>query len=116
MQGRERRDKVRVTVSVTGKERCGTAAKQARFGAVVEALTNVVKHAGVGEANVDLNFGEEEAVLRVADHGIGFDIAAANSPVVDDHTVVREGLRNFLGGSPGRTATRRSPLSAGGPR
>jgi signal transduction histidine kinase len=77
---RERRDRVRVTVSVRGKERCGAAAKQALFGAVVEALNNVVKHAGVSEAAVGLSFDGREAVVRVTDNGIGFDVSAAGSP------------------------------------
>ena len=70
---RERRDCVRVTVSVRGEERGTAAVKEALFGAAVEALNNVVKHARAAEAAVELSFEEDAAVLRVRDSGSGFD-------------------------------------------
>lgn len=42
-----------------------------------EALRNIVKHAGVREAEVSLSVGESAVTLRVADAGRGFDTAAA---------------------------------------
>ena len=41
-----------------------------------EALRNVVKHAGVQEAELSLEVGEKDVTLRVADAGRGFDTAA----------------------------------------
>jgi len=45
---------------------------------IQESLNNAVKHAGVGEAEVSLMFGEREALLRVRDAGRGFNPAAAS--------------------------------------
>ncbi|HEX8385854.1 MAG TPA: PAS domain S-box protein, partial [Rubricoccaceae bacterium] len=45
----------------------------AAFRIVQEALTNVVRHAGVAEATVDLRVEGDRLVLDVGDHGPGFD-------------------------------------------
>ena len=44
-----------------------------------EALRNVVKHAGTGEARVSLLGSGRELVLTVRDRGVGFDASAARS-------------------------------------
>jgi two-component system sensor histidine kinase UhpB len=43
------------------------------FRVVQEALTNVVRHAGVGAARVEVRCGRETLALRVEDQGRGFD-------------------------------------------
>lgn len=45
-------------------------------GGVREALTNVVRHAGVGEATISLRREGNRIVVEVADEGVGFDPAA----------------------------------------
>ena len=47
---------------------------------VQEALTNVLRHAQARQAHVDLAFGDEELVVRVADDGRGCDGKAADEP------------------------------------
>ena len=66
---RLRREVLRTIFSIDGEER-GTVGLK-------ETLNNVVKHAGVAEAEVSLSFGEAEVVLRVRDAGQGFDGSAA---------------------------------------
>jgi signal transduction histidine kinase len=73
---RERRERLRAVLSVDGEETGSVEAKETLLGVAQEALNNVVKHAGVGEAQVALAFGPGEAVLCVSDAGRGFDPAA----------------------------------------
>jgi hypothetical protein len=47
-------------------------------GGVREALTNVVRHAGVGEARVHVRRDDDSVVVEVADEGTGFDPARVN--------------------------------------
>ncbi|MGB3438080.1 MAG: ATP-binding protein [Actinophytocola sp.] len=47
-------------------------------GGVREALTNVVRHAGVGEATVSVRRDDGEVVVEVADRGAGFDPTQVN--------------------------------------
>ena len=44
-----------------------------------EAVTNVVRHAGASTVSVDLRYSPESLLLRIADDGCGFDVAAASS-------------------------------------
>jgi signal transduction histidine kinase len=77
---RERRDRLRVEFTVQGQETGDTAGKEALFRIVQESLNNVVKHAGVGTAQVTLGFQEQGVVeLRIRDRGKGFDTQAAGS-------------------------------------
>ena len=46
--------------------------KQALFRTTQEALNNVLRHAGVNAAAIDLTFGEKEVILRMSDRGCGF--------------------------------------------
>ena len=46
--------------------------KQALFRTTQEALNNVLQHAGVNAAAIDLIFGEKEVILRMSDRGCGF--------------------------------------------
>ena len=49
------------------------------FRAVHELLFNVVKHAGVKSARVDLGISDSKVFVKVSDHGIGFDPAILNN-------------------------------------
>ncbi len=77
---RERRDGMRVRLTVEGDEQGEAAVKDALFRCAREALSNVLKHAGVGEAEVTLAFSPREARLRVRDAGRGFDPDADRRP------------------------------------
>jgi signal transduction histidine kinase len=44
------------------------------YGIAREALTNVVKHAGVASARLHLEVGKDHVTLEIEDHGRGFDL------------------------------------------
>jgi signal transduction histidine kinase len=69
---RRRRDQLEVTLAVVGEERGDAMVKEALFRTAQEALNNVLRHAGVRTAAIQLVFGEEGVILRVSDHGRGF--------------------------------------------
>jgi signal transduction histidine kinase len=69
---RERREGLRTIFSIEGEERGSVALRETLLRAVQESLNNVVKHAGVTEAEVSLCFGGSEATLVVRDAGRGF--------------------------------------------
>jgi signal transduction histidine kinase len=75
---RERRERLRVILSVEGEERGSLDVRETMFRTVQEALNNVVKHAGVSEAEVTLVFGESSLQAVVRDRGRGFDPAVAS--------------------------------------
>ena len=81
IEGRSARLPVRVRVT------CDPTLRAARFGErietaayffVSEALTNVVKHAGVEDVRVILTREGDDLVVDVADDGTGFDVSAAS--------------------------------------
>jgi signal transduction histidine kinase len=75
-----------VQVDVTsslGPERFAPDVEIALFRLAQEALSNVRKHAGVGQARLRLSKRAHEIVLEVEDHGRGFDrtsVAGAARP------------------------------------
>jgi signal transduction histidine kinase len=77
---RERRDGMRVIVTVQGTERGSMEVREILYRAAVEALNNVAKHAGVPEARVEVCFAAASAGLTVTDTGKGFDVSAPRSP------------------------------------
>jgi signal transduction histidine kinase len=75
---------------------------------VVEALTNVARHAGTGEADLAGRAEGEGASITVRDNGVGFDVDA-----VPAH---RRGLRESIDGrmrSVGGSASIRSGRGSG---
>ena len=102
---RERRDGMRVALSVSGEDGCGPDGREVLYRAAVEALNNVVKHSGVTEARLELAFGGEEAILTVKDSGRGFDPEASRQPESFGLLSMRE-RAEVLGGS---MAVRSSP-------
>ena len=94
---RERRDGLRISLSVEGEERGSAEAKETLFRAAREALNNVVKHAGVNEARVALHFSDEEAEIEVRDAGRGFDPAAERGPESFGLLALRERLEELNG-------------------
>jgi signal transduction histidine kinase len=77
---RERRDGLKVTLSVEGAERGDPVLMEVLFKSAREALSNVLKHAGVSAAGIMLRFDEQTATLRVSDAGRGFDPDAERRP------------------------------------
>lgn len=66
---------VAVDLQVTGKERrLPTPSETALFRMVQEGLQNIAKHAGVDQARVRLEYGQERVYLLIADDGKGFDM------------------------------------------
>ncbi len=95
---RERRDGLKVALSVDGEERGDGAVKEALFRTAREALNNVAKHAGVKEARVSLRFGGDEAAIEIRDAGRGFDPGAARGPESFGLLALRERLDELGGG------------------
>jgi two-component system, NarL family, sensor kinase len=74
----EQRTGLTVSVEAEGlAERLDPDVETLVFRLVQEALTNVLKHAGVGQAEVHLARGAGALALRVSDSGAGFDARAA---------------------------------------
>jgi signal transduction histidine kinase len=95
---RERRDGLRVSLSVDGEERGSAEVQGALFRTAREALNNVVKHAGVSEVQVALRFSDGGAAIEVRDAGRGFDPAAERGPESFGLLALRERLEE-LGGA-----------------
>jgi signal transduction histidine kinase len=95
---RERRDGLRVSLAVDGEEQGSAEVREALFRTAREALNNVVKHAGVKEADVSLRFTGHEASIEVRDAGKGFDPAVERGSESFGLLALRERLEE-LGGA-----------------
>lgn len=63
-----------VNVSIIGsQQRLDSLVETVFFRVAQEALTNVARHAQVGEADVNLNYQDSQIILQVIDHGVGFN-------------------------------------------
>jgi len=102
---RERRDGLKVTLSVEGDERGEPAVKELIFKSVREALSNVLKHAGVREARATLRFDAQVAILRVSDGGRGFDPGALRKPESFGLMSLRERVESLHGSVAIRSAS-----------
>ena len=70
----QQRTGVTCRLNVTGDERrLGSELEEALYRIVQEALTNVRRHAGAREVEVNVDFGAASVGLRVRDDGAGFD-------------------------------------------
>ncbi|HVP19701.1 MAG TPA: sensor histidine kinase [Spirochaetia bacterium] len=117
---RERRDGMKLTLSVEGEERGDPAVRDLLFRCAREALSNVLKHAGVSEAGVTLRFNGQTAILRVSDAGRGFDPGADRRPESFGLINLNERVASLHGSveirsSPGKgtDVTVRVPLAGG---
>jgi two-component system sensor histidine kinase UhpB len=71
----ENRTGVKVALDIQGaKRRLDSLAETVLFRVTQEALTNVARHAGTTQAQVQLQFLPEQVILRVCDQGLGFKI------------------------------------------
>jgi len=74
----EAREGIHITFDATGNKSVPVGAELALYRVAQEALNNIAKHAGPTDVLVELNLGPEEAILRVEDHGVGFDPGVAS--------------------------------------
>jgi two-component system sensor histidine kinase DegS len=118
---RKRRDGLEVRLAVSGEERGQPAVQEALFRMAQEALNNVLRHAGVKEAAVELAFGDKEVSLAVRDAGRGFTAGTASGGESFGLINMRERVE-ALGGTfrldsapgAGTTVQARVPLAQGG--
>jgi signal transduction histidine kinase len=64
---------LKVDLQVQGEPDLEDLEAQRLFFVIREALNNIVKHADVNEAGITLDFGNDKVLLKVVDHGKGFD-------------------------------------------
>lgn len=70
-----------ISLEVAGdRRRIDPLVETVLFRVAQEALTNVARHAGCDQANVQLTYASEWVSVRVRDEGTGFDSAEAHSP------------------------------------
>ncbi len=69
-----RRQGIEVTLSIDGEGRLAPELEFCLYRIAQEALHNVAKHARANHVVVAYNVGPDQAVLRIADDGIGFDL------------------------------------------
>jgi NarL family two-component system sensor histidine kinase LiaS len=70
-----RRAEIQVEVHIRGEREVPLEVEQALFRVAQEALANVARHSGAGNAEVDLIYTADSLTLRVTDNGRGFDPA-----------------------------------------
>jgi signal transduction histidine kinase len=62
------------------RQKLGSFVETVIFRVTQEALLNVIRHAGVQSANIDLSYGSQEIRLEVSDQGNGFNPSQVFSP------------------------------------
>jgi signal transduction histidine kinase len=79
----ERQYGLTVELHVSGESRLPDLEARRLFRICQEALNNIVKHAHTSKASVTLRFDEEQVLLQIEDHGVGFDPKSIVVP--EDH-------------------------------
>ena len=92
-------------------ERVGSEVETLVFRVVQEALTNVVRHAGVGSASVFLRRDPEKISVRIEDRGVGFDAEALLNARDEDRGFGVRAMRDRVHFFNGRFTLRSSPGS-----
>ena len=64
---------LKVDLHVQGEPNLEDLEAQRLFFVIREAFNNIVKHAEVDEAGINLDFRKDKVLLKVEDHGKGFD-------------------------------------------
>jgi signal transduction histidine kinase len=96
---RQERDGLNAVLGVHGEKRLPVEVEEALFRIIQEALNNVVKHAGTGQAEVSLGLEGDPIWVTVTDQGAGFDPTGISSePSHLGLTGMRERVQ-ALGGS-----------------
>jgi signal transduction histidine kinase len=88
------RSRIPVTVEIAGDVAMPNDVKIALYRIAQESLNNIAKHSGAQTAKVNLDCGPEQVVLRIADDGHGFDVAA-NSQKSLGMGIIRERAREI---------------------
>jgi signal transduction histidine kinase len=70
------RDGLQISLEIHGEQTLSEAAAAGLYSIAHEALTNISKHSGTGEATVHLDLEAGRSCLEIEDHGAGFDPAA----------------------------------------
>jgi signal transduction histidine kinase len=73
----ETRAGLQTELQVQGERRLPAAIEEELFWITLEALNNVVKHAGAGQVTISLVFSDAGVRLHVQDDGVGFDLEQA---------------------------------------
>jgi PAS domain S-box-containing protein len=73
----ESRARLQTEIRVEGERRLPISVEEELFRIALEALNNVIKHAGAQRVTVDLKFEDEKAFLEITDDGVGFDPVTA---------------------------------------
>jgi signal transduction histidine kinase len=70
---RQEREGLQVSLHINGDKSLSDAEAVGLYSIAYEALTNVIKHSGVGEATIRLNLDTSGSCLEIEDRGIGFN-------------------------------------------
>jgi two-component system sensor histidine kinase UhpB len=106
----EKRTGVAVELEVAGSDESGDKdAETLVFRIVQEALTNVVRHAGVSSARVRVERRGEHILVAVEDHGGGFDAEALLSGKDEERGFGVRAMRDRVQAFNGRFRVRSSP-------
>ncbi len=96
-------ESVRGSLDVRGTERhLPPGVEACLYRVAKESISNVVKHAHASEFSVDLEFGDEQATLVVADDGEGFERAEAYGRVEAGESFGLQSIRERVQGAGGR--------------
>ena len=76
---RRAQDGLSVALEVTSMKDLAGPVTLGLYHVILEALNNVAKHAGTGEATVRLNLAANPACVEIEDQGVGFDLHQAES-------------------------------------
>lgn len=79
------------------------------FKAIQELIANVVKHAGAGRADIQMNWGDGEIQIVVRDNGRGFDSTSYNAGLSRDNCFGLFSIRERLSSIGGSLAIDSSP-------
>jgi PAS domain S-box-containing protein len=94
-----KRSGIEIDFQTTGLDtgRLPDAAETALYRVVLEALTNVLRHAGARRVSVVLQRYPGQAVAVVEDDGVGFDAESVTAPVRDGGRLGLLGMRERVG-------------------
>jgi PAS domain S-box-containing protein len=103
------RTRLPVEVAIEGKPELPVAVKVALYRIAQEAINNIEKHSEARQAWIDLQAGEDRAILRIGDNGRGFDPGHTISSRHMGMQIMREraekiGARLEIDSSPGKGA------------
>ncbi len=69
----QNRSGIRLNVSISNERRLSPSTEEALYRIVQEGLSNIARHSGATQANIDLVYEERDIFMEIADNGRGFD-------------------------------------------